>query len=355
MYGAEMKQKKVNSKKIVCLISGVVLTIIAVALFAGNNENPDYQNYYNMYMDGGISFEDGLLKTALSFLFMKLGMPYQVFFAMLSAICIFLIWNTINYYSAGNSLVFLLYLIYPFFLDIVQIDNTIAYSIVLNALRFLDDKNKRRGATKYICVVLVAALFHPIALIYLIFLLKYVSSEKMFMFMGAGIFVCLFGFSSILPKIIQCIPVLNLFSVQLGYYVSFASEFGLNLQSGMFKYLVISISVYLFCLFKYRELKKNNMDGRRDKTMVQLFFLLIVLLPLITVSSEFTRIVRNMWILYYCFLLKPNVVKKKYVFILGAITLSVFLFFHDLGPGSYYFEKVTKSILENNIIYQLIG
>lgn len=347
--------KRVYTKKeFFSLILGMILTIAAFVLFAGNNNNPDYQNYYNMYWNGEVSVQDGLLKTILSLIFMKCGIPYQVFYGFLAVISFYFIWKTINYYSTSNtisnSIAFVLYMIYPFLLDIVQIDNTLAYVIVLYGLRYLDEDIKT-GMKRYITVVLVASLIHPISLIYLIFLLKYIDSEKKLTTIVIAIFITLFVGSAVLIRVIPYIPLLNRFSTQIGYYVSWASEFNLNLTNGMYMYVVLMVTCYVISCAKYRQLIHVGLADSKATTTIRLMLLVICLVPLLRISSEFTRVVRNMWILYYCFWLCNKKTKLQFVFFLFAVVISIFLFLKDLGPGTYYYERVTEMIFGNNIFF----
>lgn len=347
-----MKLKRyLSSKELFLLVIGILLTICAIVLFAGNTYNPDYQNYVNGYLGGRISIEDGLINSIIRVIFLRMGFSYQVYLSFCAVGSILMIWSAINYYSDGNSLAFLLYMIYPFLLDIVQLDNCLSYVIVLFSLRYLDDENEKLGARKYAFGIMIASLFHPIAIVYLVFLLKYIKSKRTLNISVLSIMLGLVVFSNVVIRFVQYIPYLSKFSDQISIYINLAIDYGINLNRIMLLYLCILLFVYVICRYKYNILVSVSQNEKCDDTLIKVFFITLALVPLLSISAECVRVIRNLWILYYCFLCKDKYHSKKY-FLLFAIVLSVFLFYKDLGPNSNYFERVTKTVLENNMFWK---
>lgn len=144
----------------------VLLTIIFLWILMGaNTQNPDIYAYQVSYYSGELdSLEIGywLLET----IFNNLGFTYQTFRMVICGVGILLMHNTINKITDKKSIFYMLYFIYPFFLDIVQIKNFLAMAIFIYSIRYLKDNNKY-DALKYIVCILIASLIQITALIYL--------------------------------------------------------------------------------------------------------------------------------------------------------------------------------------------
>jgi hypothetical protein len=111
-------------------------------LFGWNTFNPDYYNYLSWYND--VQYSSGLFTQGKDFgynLLMKvtqlIGLEYSGFLIVVSIIGLLLIHSTIKRYAMSDSYVYLLYFIYPFLLDVVQVRNFIMMSILIYSVRFL--------------------------------------------------------------------------------------------------------------------------------------------------------------------------------------------------------------------------
>src|SRR5699024_6560718 len=88
-----------------------------------------------------------------------------------------LVFSTINRYSPNIQFVYFFYMLYPLFMDAVQMRNYLAFSLVAFSIRYLieDFKYKR---TKYIIFVLLASTIHITSLMYLLLLLTTLKNRK---------------------------------------------------------------------------------------------------------------------------------------------------------------------------------
>lgn len=335
-----------SKKEFISIVIRIVLTILAFLLFAGNTNNPDYMNYSRNYYSGEISVQNGLLKSLLTWCFSKIGIPYQCFLGFVAIFVFILIWKVIIYYSDNKWLPFALYIIYPFLLDIVQIDNYMSYVIVLYGLRYLDDADYKIGNIKYLIIVMIATLIHPLSFIYLLFLLVRIKNEKKLTILVCVLAILLLLNVSVLPKLITYIPFMNQFSIQLGYYLRYTDGFKL----GMILYAAMLIVCYIICRMKYRKFIYLKQNETKQDSLIKIMLVTLCFVPLIMISSEFVRVVRNLWILYYCFLASKNSGNKCFYYI-ASILISCFLSFKELGPSSYYFNSVTRMIFENNLFF----
>lgn len=106
---------------------------------------PDYINYYNAYETVGGLGVNGYNQMEIGFrvlclLFNKLGFSYDQFYLVLVVFSLFLILRTISFFSEKRSFILLMYITFPFLLDLVQIRYLLASSLVLYAIRYLTTK-----------------------------------------------------------------------------------------------------------------------------------------------------------------------------------------------------------------------
>lgn len=131
----------------------------------------DLQNYQWIYEEGitDTSFEPGF--NAIIFLCRALGMSFTGFRMILAAVFLFLMYRGITKYTDYSAIVLSLIIIFPFFVFTSVMRSGIACAILLNAYIYLIDPSFcRKGITKYVLFVLVAALFHYSAALMLVFI-----------------------------------------------------------------------------------------------------------------------------------------------------------------------------------------
>ena len=109
-----------------------------------------YNNYY---------FEKGYV--FLNMLISSLGLNYRFFLLIIATISLSFVLVTIYRYATYPFLILFIYFTNFYFLNELLIMRTgIAFSIIFFALKYLKDNKK-----KYILFVIIASLFHRIALI----------------------------------------------------------------------------------------------------------------------------------------------------------------------------------------------
>lgn len=167
---------KINIHRIniVYLLYGILLW----CLFAFNSENNDYGNYLVLYNYTSLGGTDAGIENGYN-IFMRLcslaGLSFQGFRCLYAAVCIVLVMNFIRRCAISYTYVFILYSIFPFILNTIQIRNYLAIGIMLNAVVFLYKGLNERKIIKtifwYVLFVLLAAQFHRISYVYLLLLL----------------------------------------------------------------------------------------------------------------------------------------------------------------------------------------
>lgn len=325
----------------------ICLVFIALAIFVGNTDNADFHNLEYRYLNGNWSnYSDNPGVYIMAMIFRKIGFSYFWFHAFEAIFGIVLLTRFLKKYSDSPSLIFLLYMIYPFFLDVVQIDNFLSYVILLNGIPYLEENN-RKGIYKYILITFIAALVHGLVLIYLLFLLINVKNVKtVIITIGATTALLYFNIRT-LPNLINVIPLFKQYSNQLSYYLAYKAEF----QHGATLYVILTILLVLVGFVLYRRSVKMENVNEHEIFLLKLMAVSICFSVFILIHGEFVRVIRNVWVIYYCYF---SITKEKKLTIaknIFLIAFAMFLFIHELSYGTYYYNNVTEPILNNNLFW----
>lgn len=168
------------------LLFYVAWLLLLILFLGGNTENHDRVIYMANYMDlakglHSANFEFGF--QTLCKIGSALGLSYNQFLFVITFIAFALIANTIKQYTSDISYVLMLYFIYPFIWDTVQIRNFLVLAIIIYASRYIISYKKQY--IKYIICVLIASSIHITALFYLsLLLLAIKNSRKMYTLVG---------------------------------------------------------------------------------------------------------------------------------------------------------------------------
>lgn len=324
------------------------LFIVLLVLFAGNTSNPDYFEYSARYEAAIKSSNTGYLLYLVGFVFKKIGFSFQMFRFFEAFVGLLLLTKTIKRYSDKPAFTLVCYFIYPFLLDVVQVGNFLAYTIVLYCLRYLEEKSLKNGV-KYTVGIIIASQFHILSFIYLIFLLSYISKAKKLVWISIIITSVLTLGINFLPKLIPYIPLINSRSSQINYYLTYQESY----KHGAITYLIILFVIYFAFLLKSHWLKQRGelIFDDLQLSFVKIFSLAFCFVPFVIINAEFVRLIRNIWILYFCIFTKKYWLKKQKLFLCAVFLIACFLFYKELAPGAYYYEVVTKAIFENNLFW----
>lgn len=348
---------KKNSKIIICL------SIIAMwVLFGWNNNNPDYVNYFRSY--NVIYFSDGLTLTGRDIGFKLLmnissliGLDYKGFLIITSIVGILLIHSTVKKYSTNSSFVYLLYFIYPFFLDVVQVRNFLMMAIIIYSIRFLLQDSKYSNL-KYFLFNIVAVLMHSAAILYLP-LLFIKKNNKNNLLKGVVLFSFLFSIIIFLNgnEIPFIKDIMRLF-IDNQYIISWfdkKTEYGFLLFWGMH-------FLSFFMIRASRNLVLTNSDIL-DPIHIKfvnitywVFVIGFIWFPFYMVSIEFTRLMRNLFLLNYISFtitnkaLSQSRIESKVIY--NTFVFAYTLCFFIIQIYSPHFEDVFVKILENNYLWQ---
>lgn len=350
-----------------------VFFLFLMILMGANTQNPDtyiyeeliYNNKEFFYKDFGFGILVQLFKT--------FELDYYALKMFVTIVGFILINHTLKKYLKDYKYFFVLYLIYPFFFDVVQVRNFFAMSIMIFAIPFLLEHSKK-GNIKYVISILIAASMQKTALVYL----PIVFIKKMDMHKYLKTFFKIIILISI--GIAICRPLLNAFVIFLitnisDVLVGIESKLSVQTNFGWILQWAIQITNYglIYTCKKYidEEADKNlnNLEIMKMQNYIHLVYnvnyYMFIFLPLYILTPTFSRIMRNILILNYIvyayfeqsiYLNENNLYKKRYI----NLTTLVFIFnlifyvFQYIYSQSGYFSEMVIPILTENWILKLL-
>jgi hypothetical protein len=354
----------------------LLLLFLLLLLLGGNTSNPDRLTYINYYMNiaNGVSdsrFEYGF--QILCKISSALGMSYDQFLFIVTFIGLALIASTIKLYTSNISYVLVLYFIYPFIWDTVQIRNFFAMSIIIYGSRYIISYQKEY--VKYIICLMIASSIHITALFYVSLLLVAIKSTRK-MFIG----VTIISVASILlmPKILQYSLLFISVEKIEAYYMTQTS---LITKAAVIVYFVLSIILVIIStnIMTKGNLKENSTKSILEKsyskkgtlylqlnqskikqidpeTILKINIICMLFIYFLMNNLSFFRLYRNIFVInYILFALCLSKIKKTsmyYAFFWCVFIFVVISFFYLIiyAPGT----NIIDPVFYNNAIFDWV-
>lgn len=328
---------------------------ILVGFNTGNADSSQYVAMFNAAKVGNFYYaERGFLYLCM--LVGKMGFSYQVFLAIYSLIALLLISDFIKQNTDYPALALLLYGLFPFLFDAVQIRNLMVEAIFLFALKYLKEF-KIKNMLKYIALIAFAATQHAIALVYLVFLFVYFKDKKRIGFysiMASIAFIVLY--KTLLERILMIITSNRMnysfsdTSTPLSTIIKYSLYFGACVLIGLFS-----------CHRKRIILQNNDVVDMNDQEITEsefwskIIIISIFLIPFIIADSNYTRLFRNCLLIIYCKGLDRDnyYAYRDYLLVFVAvIAIAVLGCLMNFAPGIYFYDTVTYPIFHNNLVFE---
>ncbi|OQO70410.1 hypothetical protein BH747_06845 [Enterococcus villorum] len=333
-----------KNNKLVLLLSVVILGLI----FAGGTENTDMVYYKATY------FDDARIKykaTEFGFYYFVqfcrqfqlglFGMRGLVFF--LSAL---LIGATVKKYCVNNHLFVIIYTLFLFFIDAIQLRNLLAIAIVVYSFPYLLE-NKR---LKYFVGIVVASLFHTISLFYLPFLLLSSKNKKFFIqitIIGAAILELIYVIYNGMP------PYLNYLIEEFSTNSGRIQQYTEKITNGSLQVILLFLLNVLLAYWANVTCPKNRISQKNQWFSQYVFYasvLLLMFIPLLWYSVEFYRLARGILPLIYISVINASYKYKKITYyqlvLLGLLILHLVAWFYV----SYFSISIPERIF-NPLFY----
>ena len=329
-------------------ISIQAITLLFVCLiFVGSRNTLDLDNYIEMYETDlesirGLQFYYwGLMNVCID-----LGLSFYQFRFVLSAIALTLLFIFIRKASYNPHLVLLIYLLYPIFMDDIQIRNFVATSFLYIGIYYaLEEK---RNWKIYLSISILLATFnHVLFLVYFVFLLSINNKRKLYYYIA--FFFLLTIFLVLNKDRLGLLYTIMTFvdSGRADTYAEASTRYGALL---FVIYQAITLALYrkLISLFRYQSFPDKII--RTANILFRLNVLISVCLPLIVIDFNFYRLMRSMFIVNVICFSNTLFFANKRRNILLYIALYFYLWVNvDLFAANNFEERVIPIFQYNTL------
>jgi hypothetical protein len=289
-------------------------------------DDPAYRNYYDLVAQKGLS-GDGLTEigfTLLVFVANKLGLSYTFFRTLVGLIGLLLLQNVAIKFTKKYSIVFLLYIIYPFVLDVIQFQNFLASSIIIYSMKYLIEVDKKNN-WKYLIGILISVSIHYVAVFFIPFyFLRKVTVKDLFLICLLVVpFLCFITRSSIIPDLIKEVVGEDLMN-GLSFYFKKANWGFLLLWARQLS--IFGISYICYIVIKESDLSQSYKVF--SEVVVKLnMYLIIICIPLMIFNGNFFRILRPLLFLDYILISQTIMINARKGFYYSILTAAICGFF----------------------------
>ena len=336
-------KKSISLNKIIFFF----LAFIIWALAALNTYTVDRSNYEMFYAYAGKGIHYPGIEVGFYYLMRFasiVGMSFQNFLIMYSSVAIIIFFKAIRkYISKGINIILALFIYFPYLHLVATLRNFMASVILIFAIQFLIEDNKK-SKYKYCICVIIAACFHIFSISALLFLLCKLPYKRIkniaMVFSVIGFFVLIFG-SEINSVLIKLIPKLSVYILD-----------GMNGTRGVTKVFlfIYFISKCVFCV----SLPVSDKEDRLILIFRNINLILLVFLPLCMYNMNFMRMEYDLFILMAIFVYK-NVAENNDAENKKIITVLFFAYYLLSGYILLYlfsYESIVKNVWENNFIFK---
>lgn len=296
----------------------------------GNADTDGYKMEYEHCLRKKIfSAFDEPLWDILQIFFRKMHFSFEAFRFVLFIICIFLICSTVSKITEEKNIILSLYFVFPFIIDMAQMRNFVASSLVVFGFQFLFREEKKYRLYFTACV-LASGFIHTVMWGYLILLLVCFIDLRVILYSIMGIMAFCFLNMKIIPVIVT-----RLYSNIKGHFLIKYIERGTISNRG-----IIIVGIYFFFLAAFsllvwysrtRLTECNGESYLRINIIAKSCLVLSMSYILVWFSMDFIRIFRNFTIIFFAFFweetrnIKYQLLLRFLIVVLAIISCYLFI------------------------------
>ncbi len=293
--------------------------------FCENIYRFDYQNYLMKFYNSGINqitiINSEFGYTLLNKFFYMIGMNFEQTNMIFNLFILSLIAYSIPKYTTYITVPSSLYLIYPLFINGVQIRNSLSSAIIIFSIQFLLESDLK-STIKFIVCVLLATTLHTTSIVYVLLVVaKYFNISKI------RKITAVLMFSIYIIQQVFSFWLQILFGEQR-YIEKFAIK---NTISETLFMIVWQLSLLISIILIKRKKNKSflynsNANNRYDELVIKVNVLMLIIMPLYYLDFSVERLVRNLLVInfiYFAEFLKAIDKENKNNF--SRIETSIFL------------------------------
>lgn len=279
------------------------LSVLTV-LNAGNDTNLDWANYNESYYLYDLGHNTEWLYIALkTFSNVKLGLSYEYFRLFITSIAFVLFFFSIKYYipikSKYFSQIILLFIIFPFFLNIPIHRNFLSSMVLMFSLRYLD-RFSLKNLILFLLTIFVASGIQFTFIAYIILIIVYLLRDNPKV-------QSVYKYVIFLSLLLMLMPD-NIISLVQGIMSSVGEDRNnyteeIGTRYGYIVFFAEQMLMYLIARNGYKSLLESQIPNCYLKDFVEtamlVTFVCIVFCPLYRVQGNFARLLNNQILIIY--------------------------------------------------------
>lgn len=342
-------------------ITTIFLLVFLWIMMAANIDNPDYDNYYLGYQNLQIYAGSEWGYYVLAKVCAAIGVSYNQFKFILSAIGLLLIHSTVIKYLKKHIMFYIMYFFCPFMMDVTQLKNFIAMAFLIYAIPFLTEETIK-GKVKYAFFITLGTTFQITAFIYLpIMFLGKVNKNKMtkIVLIIAAIASLIIGLNRSL--VVYLITLLsNLFGGYDGrfsVYSNVGTRYGFLIYWGIqiISFLLVKWAKHVYVMRDRFSAVVNtvNNDESLEYKLIQVSEIIItyafIFLPFYVVQLTYGRFLRNLLPLNFIVLIivyRKNIIAKRKITSKGLLALFILILYVAVNFYFMIYMEYSETIVE---------
>lgn len=356
-----------KDSKLIFFLTLIFMWILMAFTYGNADENIYFSRYTEPYLWNN---QTEFLYAVIIRVFNLLHFNFYQFKACMALIQLLLISMTVRKFSKLPGFVLLMYSIFPFTMDIAQMRNALATSIMIFSIKYLmNEENQLEIENKltkndfiFIVCILVATFIHTASFIWIVLLFAKKVTFKTTV-IATMLFFVLFSFIITPTNVVWLADIFGA-TTRMAAYVSNAYQ--LTKESHLFA-AIIRVSIYMIFVTIFLYITKFNNANYIPKN--QLYFMkkinvmILCIVPfMIHYTTEVYRMQAGLSIVNY--IVMTNCINSKLEYKMRTskwnlfVTLFVIMFaftnLYLLILRNENFNTVFKPVFQNNLIFDAI-
>lgn len=275
------------------LCSGYLMVIMFI-VSAFNYMNADYTNYYYGYNS---TYSPDVFRyigyTGFFSIWRNLGLDFGQYRLIFYSLNIILLYISLRMLTNNINYVLAIYLIFAFPLDIVQMKAFFSETLVIFAISlFISYKNNRVINVITVFILILAALIHFSASIYLLITLVFMLYKRIRQYRNVIVIISsslfIITVSGGLNTILKLASKFGVVS-DIDYLIQWTSK---NTRYGYILSFILIILILISNYLVYKIQKENCQSNMIDFRISRYINSIVIIIPLIILDSTYDRLIR---------------------------------------------------------------
>lgn len=350
-----------RKNRIVCSIL-VFLFWVAMTFNTAIADRGQYQNFYN----DPIAAKEEWGYTHLQLFAKALGLSFQVFFAIVIGAALLMMLYSVFKASLNPGWTLAFYLIFPFTMDAAQIRSFVAAAFITTGLVVLARDRSLISIAKYVALVTGGVMFHYSAIFfYFVVIVCFVPPLILYLVTTSISLLVASNLSGVIKIVGRLLPFID-YKINR-YYDAKLMTAPEEVRGYMIYLIALSLlAVIAWWMIRYslknpaerffaskQNLEKiNNYYYNHATLIIKVNALLMTVIPLITISVSFDRLIRACLLSNYILFANALGSKANWVarLVFAAACLVFVSYYCNFYIVSRFPEVVFRSVFEQNLI-----